>query len=133
MNKYDVILVGAGPCGIYASYELVKNNPSLKILLVDKGNDIYHRTCPILNGKVKQCPSDIYGNSGCYPACSMTHGFGGCGAYSDGKFNITSEFGGWLNEYLSKEQILDLIQYVDKINLDELYISSSSLKCDNNG
>ncbi len=118
MEKYDVILVGAGPCGIYASYELMKKNPSLRVLLVDKGNDIYHRTCPILNGKIKQCPSDIYGNSGCYPACSMTHGFGGCGAYSDGKFNITSEFGGWLNEYLSKEQILDLIQYVDAINLD---------------
>ncbi len=117
-KSYDIIIVGAGPCGIYASYELCKLNKNLKILLVDKGYDIYHRSCPILKGKIKQCPQDIYGNSGCYPACSMTNGFGGCGAYSDGKFNITSEFGGWLTEYLDNETVLDLIKYVDKINLE---------------
>ena len=117
-KSYDIIIVGAGPCGIYASYELCKLNKNLKILLIDKGYDIYHRSCPILKGKIKQCPQDIYGNSGCYPACSMTNGFGGCGAYSDGKFNITSEFGGWLTEYLDNDTVLDLIKYVDKINLE---------------
>lgn len=117
MNTFDVIIVGAGPCGIYSAYEINKLNPSLKVLLIDKGNDIYNRSCPILKGKIKQCPSNIYGESGCYPACSMTHGFGGCGAYSDGKFNITSEFGGWMGEYISKEELLDLINYVDGINL----------------
>lgn len=117
MENFDVIIVGAGPFGIYSCYELVKLNPSLKILLVDKGNDIYHRSCPILKGKIKQCPKDIYGISGCYPACSMTHGFGGCGAYSDGKFNITSEFGGWMADFLEKDEIVDLIKYVDSINL----------------
>ncbi len=117
MEKFDVIIVGAGPCGIYAAYELSEQNKGLKILLVDKGKDIYHRTCPILDGKIKQCPQDIYGNSGCYPSCSMTSGFGGCGAYSDGKFNITNEFGGWMSEYLPKNDVIDLIKYVDGINL----------------
>ena len=117
-KNYDVIVVGAGPCGYFACYELTKLNKDLKVLLVDKGFDIYHRSCPVLKGKIKQCPQDIYGKSGCFPACSMTSGFGGCGAYSDGKFNITSEFGGWLTDYLSNEEVLDLIRYVDKINVN---------------
>ncbi len=116
-KTYDVIIVGAGPMGIFTAYELVNLDPNKKVLLVDRGNDIYHRTCPILQKKVKQCPQDIYGNSGCKPTCSMTGGFGGCGAFSDGKFNITSEFGGWMTEYLSDEEVLDLIRYVDSINL----------------
>ena len=118
MEKYDVIIVGAGPCGIYGAYELIKKSNNLKILLVDKGKDIYHRTCPVLEGKIKQCPQDIYGNSGCYPSCSMTSGFGGCGAFSDGKFNITNEFGGWMDEYIPKEEVINLIKYVDEINLN---------------
>lgn len=116
-KTYDVIIVGAGPMGIFTAYELVNLDPNKKVLLLDRGNDIYHRTCPILQKKVKQCPQDIYGNSGCKPTCSMTGGFGGCGAFSDGKFNITSEFGGWMTEYLSDEEVLDLIRYVDSINL----------------
>ena len=120
-KNYDVIIVGAGPCGYFASYELAKLDSNLKILLIDKGYDIYHRSCPVLKGKVKQCPQDIYGKSGCFPACSMTSGFGGCGAYSDGKFNITSEFGGWLTDYLDSATVLDLIRYVDKINYDHEY------------
>ncbi len=118
MEKYDVIIVGAGPCGIYGAYEFMTNNPSLKVLMLDKGNDIYHRNCPVLEGKLKQCPTNKSGVSGCYPACSMTHGFGGCGAYSDGKFNITNEFGGWMDEYVDKDEVLNLIKYVDDINLD---------------
>lgn len=118
MEKYDVVVVGAGPCGIYLCYELKKRNPNCNVLLIDKGKDIYHRTCPILKGVIKQCPQDIYGKSECYPSCSMTSGFGGCGAFSDGKFNITNEFGGWMDEYIPKEEVVDLIRYVDKINLD---------------
>lgn len=117
MKKYDVIIVGAGPMGIYTAYELMIKSPNIKVLLIDRGHDIYHRNCPILEKKIKQCPQDIYGIVGCKPACSMTSGFGGCGAFSDGKFNITSDFGGWMGEYLPNEEILDLIKYVDDIQL----------------
>ena len=116
-KKYDVILVGAGPVGIFAAYELMTKAPNLKVLLVDKGPDIYNRRCPILMGKTTKCPKNKKGRSECYPACSMTSGFGGSGAYSDGKFNITAEFGGWLTDYLSEEEVLELIRYVDSINL----------------
>ena len=117
MNKYDVIIVGAGPTGIYGAYELIKKGPSLKVLLIEQGRDIYNRKCPILENKIKQCPKNAKGESGCLPACSMTSGFGGSGAYSDGKFNITSEFGGWMQDYMDDECLLELIKYVDDINL----------------
>lgn len=115
--KYDVVIIGAGPCGIFCAYELNQKNPDLKILLVDKGHDIYHRVCPVMQHKIPKCPQNKNGVSGCYPACSITNGFGGAGAYSDGKFNITSEFGGWMTDYLSGEQVESLISYVDSINL----------------
>lgn len=115
-KKYDVILVGAGPAGIFCAYELITKNKNLKVLLVEKGNDIYSRKCPILEKKATKCPNTKTGT--CYPSCAMTSGFGGCGAYSDGKFNITSEFGGWMGDYLDEDEVLDLIKYVDKINLD---------------
>lgn len=118
MNKvYDCILVGAGPTGIYCAYELVKKNPNLKILLIDKGRDIYNRRCPILEKKIDKCPVNPDGSIGCKPSCSMTTGFGGSGAYSDGKFNITSEFGGWMTDYLPEDEVIELIKYVDNINL----------------
>ena len=115
--KYDVILVGAGPTGIYAAYELMTKKKDLKVLLIDKGRNIYNRKCPILEKKVEKCPVDKKGRIGCKPGCSMTTGFGGSGAYSDGKFNITSEFGGWMTDYLPEEEVIDLIKYVDSINL----------------
>ena len=116
-TNYDVIVVGAGPTGIFTAYELMTKDPNVSILLVDKGLDIYKRHCPLLNKQVKQCPIDTKGKNGCHPSCSITCGFGGSGAYSDGKFNITSEFGGWMNEYLPDEEVLSLIKYVDEINL----------------
>lgn len=116
-KKYDVILVGAGPAGYFAAYELMLKAPQLKVLLVDKGPSIYNRRCPILMGKITKCPKNKKGRAECYPACSMTSGFGGCGAYSDGKFNITSEFGGWMTDYLPEEEVIELIKYVDAINL----------------
>ncbi len=116
-KKYDCIVVGAGPMGIFTCYELMLKRPDLKVLLIEKGNDIYSRKCPIIAKKIKQCPKDMYGNSGCYPACSITCGFGGAGAFSDGKFNITNEFGGWMDQYIDAEEVLDLIKYVDSINL----------------
>lgn len=116
-DRYDIIIVGAGPTGIFTAYELMLKCPEKSVLLIDKGHDINDRNCPILNKKIKQCPKDLNGHSGCKPSCSMTAGFGGSGAYSDGKFNITNEFGGWMSEYLDDEEVLDLIRYVDEINL----------------
>ncbi len=110
--KYDCIIVGAGPAGIFLAYELCLKAPELKVALFDKGNNIYDRKCPILDGKIKSCPPGA-----CKPACSITAGFGGAGAYSDGKFNITTEFGGWLGDYIDNDKLLDLIKYVDNINL----------------
>lgn len=117
MKKYDTIIIGAGPMGIFTAYELMQKAPNMKVLLIDKGHDIYHRVCPIISKKTKQCPKDMYGNSGCKPACSITCGFGGAGAYSDGKFNITNEFGGWMSDYIDSDEVVDLIRYVDEINL----------------
>lgn len=117
MKKYDTIIIGAGPMGIFTAYELMQKAPNMKVLLIDKGHDIYHRVCPIILKKIKQCPKDMYGNSGCKPACSITCGFGGAGAYSDGKFNITNEFGGWMSDYIDSDEVIDLIRYVDEINL----------------
>ncbi len=118
-KNYDVVIVGAGPAGIFTAYELSKKSPNLKVLLVDKGYDIYARHCPILEKKLTKCPpsNSKKDYAGCYPACSITAGFGGAGAYSDGKFNITSEFGGWMQDYLTREEVEGLINYVDSINL----------------
>ena len=116
MNKYDVVIVGAGPAGIYCAYELIEKNPNLNVLLIEKGYDIFNRRCPVLEHKIAKCPI-VRGVSGCQPACSITDGFGGAGAYSDGKFNITSEFGGWMTDYLDNDVVEKLINYVDEINL----------------
>lgn len=119
MKNYDVIIVGAGPAGIFTAYELTTQHPNLSVLLIDKGRNIYKRYCPILKKTLSKCPppTDQKEYAGCVPACSITNGFGGAGAYSDGKFNITTEFGGWMTEYLSPSEVLELIHYVDKINL----------------
>lgn len=118
MKRYDCVIVGAGPMGIYCAYEFMMKAPNLKVLLIDRGHDIYNRKCPILEKKIEKCPVNKKGHIGCYPSCSITSGFGGAGAYSDGKFNITKEFGGWLNEYLDDNLVLELINYVDSINLN---------------
>ncbi|GAX88467.1 FAD dependent oxidoreductase [Effusibacillus lacus] len=118
--KYDVIIVGAGPSGIFAAYELTVLNPNLKVLMIDKGHDIFHRNCPILEEKLVKCPppTRMKEYAGCLPACSITAGWGGAGAYSDGKFNLTTEFGGWMQDYLAPSKVLELIEYVDRINLE---------------
>ena len=107
--KYDVVIVGAGPGGIFSAYELTKLRPDLKIAVLEAGNPLEKRKCPIDGKKVKSC-------IGCKP-CSIMNGFGGAGAFSDGKYNITNEFGGTLYEYIGKETALDLMHYVDEINL----------------
>ncbi|MCI8844655.1 MAG: NAD(P)/FAD-dependent oxidoreductase [Oscillospiraceae bacterium] len=106
---YDVAIIGAGTAGVYAAYELRKRKPQLNVIVLERGRDIYHRQCPIVAGKVKDC-------AGCNP-CSIMSGFGGAGAFSDGKFNFTTEFGGWLTDFLEPKAVMDLIDYVDAVNV----------------
>ena len=106
----DVIIIGAGPGGIYSAYELVKKNPNLKIAVFEAGHSLNKRKCPIDGDKVKSCIS--------CKTCSIMSGFGGAGAFSDGKYNITNNFGGTLHEYIGKSKALDLMKYVDDINMN---------------
>ena len=107
--KYDVIIIGAGPGGIFSAYELVQKKPELKVAVFEAGHALDKRHCPIDGDKIKTC-------IGC-KSCSIMSGFGGAGAFSDGKYNITNDFGGTLYEYIGKEQALDLMRYVDDINM----------------
>ncbi len=105
--NYDVIIVGAGPGGIFTAYELMKSK--LKIAVFELGRPLDQRKCPIDGKKIKTCIR--------CPVCSIMSGFGGAGAFSDGKYNITNQFGGTLYEYIGKQEALDLMNYVDQINL----------------
>lgn len=107
--KYDVIIVGAGPGGIFSAYELVKKSPQLKIAVFEAGNSLEKRKCPIDGKKVKSCIK--------CPSCAIMSGFGGAGAFSDGKYNITNDFGGTLYEHIGREEAIDLMKYVDDINV----------------
>ena len=107
--RYDVIIIGAGPGGIFAAYELMQRAPQMKVAVFEAGHELSRRRCPIDGDKVKSC-------IGC-ATCSIMSGFGGAGAFSDGKYNITNDFGGTLYEYIGKKQALELMQYVDRINL----------------
>ena len=107
--NYDVIIVGAGPGGIFAAYELLECRPELKIAVFEAGHPLNRRHCPIDGDKVKSC-------IGC-KNCSIMSGFGGAGAFSDGKYNITNDFGGTLYSYIGKKKALELMHYVDEINL----------------
>ena len=107
MNKYDLIIVGAGAGGVFASYELVKQDVDAKILMLDRGRELINRKCPISEGKTPVCINcDI---------CNIMNGFGGAGTLSDGKYNITNEFGGELFKVIGREEALDLMEYVDAV------------------
>ena len=105
---YDVAIIGGGPAAIFAAYEFVMKYPELKLVMLEAGNAIDKRFCPLAAKKVDHCIN-------CKP-CSIMRGFGGAGAFSDGKYNFTTEFGGWLNEYLPEEKVIELIDYVDELN-----------------
>lgn len=106
---YDVIIVGAGPGGIFAAYELMKRKPGCRVAVFEAGYALAKRRCPIDGEKVKSC-------IGCR-TCSIMSGFGGAGAFSDGKYNITNDFGGTLYEHIGRRQAIDLMHYVDEINM----------------
>lgn len=105
--SYDVIIIGSGPAGIFAALELVKN-PRLRILIIEKGSDIQQRVCPMLESSVPCVQCSL---------CSILCGWGGAGAFSDGKLTLTSDFGGWLKDYLPAEALNSFIDYVDSIYL----------------
>lgn len=108
--RYDVMIVGAGPGGIFSAYELVKQMPELKIAVFEAGNELKKRKCPIDGEKVKSCIN--------CKTCAIMNGFGGAGAFSDGKYNITNDFGGTLYEYIGKKKAIELMEYVDRINVE---------------
>ncbi len=107
--NYDVIIIGAGPGGIFTAYELVKQKTNLKIAVFEAGHPLEKRHCPIDGVKVKNCIN--------CKSCSIMNGFGGAGAFSDGKYNITNDFGGTLYEYVGKKKATELMKYVDDINM----------------
>ena len=121
---YDVIIIGAGPGGIFSAYELTRLCPGMKIAIFEAGNTLEKRKCPIDGEKITRCIN--------CKTCSIMTGFGGAGAFSDGKYNITNEFGGTLHEFIGKDKAIELMKYVDTINAahggakTKLYSTASS-------
>lgn len=109
MKNYDVLIIGAGPGGIFSAYELYKLNPDLKIGVFESGHELTKRFCPIDGKKITSCIN--------CKSCSIMSGFGGAGAFSDGKYNITNDFGGTLYKYIGRNEALQLMHYVDEINM----------------
>ena len=107
MKKYDIIIVGAGASGVFMAYELTKIKNNAKVLMLDKGAPLEKRVCPIKAGKTSTCIK-------CSP-CHIMNGYGGAGTLSDGKYNITTQFGGDLHEYVGPEKAMELMEYVDDV------------------
>lgn len=108
--RYDVVIIGAGPGGIFSAYEMMVKKPDLKIAVIEAGHALEKRHCPIDGNTVKSCIK--------CKSCSIMSGFGGAGAFSDGKYNITNDFGGTLYEHIGRAEAITLMEYVDKINME---------------
>ena len=108
--QYDIIIVGAGPGGIFSAYELSKGSPGLKIAVFEAGHALEKRHCPIDGDRVKSC-------IGC-KSCSIMSGFGGAGAFSDGKLSLSYEVGGDLPRLIGEDFAQEMINYTDKIYLE---------------
>ena len=121
---YDIIIIGAGPGGIFTAYELSKLNGGARIAVFEAGGQLSERKCPIDGEKIKSCIN--------CKTCAIMNGFGGAGAFSDGKYNITTAFGGTLHEHIGRDKAIEIMEYVDSINLShggegtKLYSTSNS-------
>ena len=109
MEKYDLIIVGAGPAGIFTAVELLRHGSKKKILLIEKGKPVEQRSCP--KAKLGHCVN-------CRPTCAITTGFSGAGAFSDGKLSLSYEVGGDLPTLIGADFAQKLIDYTDKIYLE---------------
>ena len=106
---YNVAIIGAGPAGIFAGLEITKLRPEWKVVLIEKGQKIENRKCPLREGSPK-CVN--------CKRCGLLCGWGGAGAFSDGKLTLTPDVGGHLVDYMSRQHAEDLIDYSDKLYLD---------------
>ncbi len=106
-KSYDVVIIGAGPSGIFCAYELIRKKPDIRVLMIEKGRPIENRSCP--KRKTKKC-------MGCKP-CAITTGFAGAGAFSDGKLSLSPDVGGNLPEILGYEKTVELLKESDDIYL----------------
>ncbi len=132
MTKYDVAIIGGGICGLMTAYGLLEKNKNLKIIIFDKGHSLEERRCPIIENKIDHCVD-------CQP-CSIMNGFAGAGAFSDGKFIISTEYGGHLQEVIGEELATSYMKRADNILVNcgattETYIPNKTLidLCKNNG
>lgn len=107
MQNYDIIIAGAGAAGVFLSYEMTKLGTAAKVLMIDKGREVAGRNCPIKMGKTDRCLR-------CNP-CHIMNGYGGAGTLSDGKYNITTNFGGDLHRYVGVDKAMELMEYVDSV------------------
>ncbi|MBR5731580.1 MAG: NAD(P)-binding protein, partial [Firmicutes bacterium] len=107
MKNYDIIIVGAGAAGVFMAYELTKQNCGADVLVIEKGAPLSERACPIAKGLTDKCIR-------CAP-CSIMNGYGGAGSLSDGKYNITTQFGGDLHVYVGEDKAMELMEYVDSV------------------
>ncbi len=124
-KKYDVVVIGGGIGGLMCAYQIHKNNPNASVLLLEKGRDLAVRECPIIANKVDHCIK-------CKP-CAIMEGIGGAGAFSDGKYIISTEYGGWLPEFMEPKKVLEYIEQADSILVNygaqkERYVPNDELK-----
>ena len=125
MKNYDIVIVGGGIGGLMSAYSAYEHNKDAKICIIDRGNQIDKRTCPIIAKKTEKCVS--------CKSCGIMQGLGGCGAYSDGKFIISTEYGGWLPNYIGSEKTIEYIEKLDRILVsygahENVYMPSDEIK-----
>ena len=125
MKTYDVVIIGGGIGGLMCAYRLCEENPALKIVILERGKSLEERSCPILAGKVNKCVK-------CNP-CSIMEGMAGAGAFSDGKYNITTEYGGWLPQVMDEKEVMRYIRMADDVLVKygadkEVYYPDDELK-----